>query len=198
LTLDNFPNSTELGYLIMTMTEKQQTYLLKLINSVHGTKYRFLSQVDQDGIGARVRSVQGMSAEEGSQLIDEYQARKAAAGPSFGACDEQVVEVGDLQDNVLKIIKSKGYSGKRGQASYVASLTWDGEISREFADEDDTDWSEYDSRKRKGDMTLTFRLRPGVYEIQQWGERGYIIADAEGAGYVSQREAYETAWQESQ
>ena len=59
----------------MRMTTKQESYLLSLVNKVHGTSYRYLSQVNEDGIGRRAKKVRGIKKEEASQLIDEYKER---------------------------------------------------------------------------------------------------------------------------
>lgn len=59
----------------MKITQKQESYLLDLINNVTDSNYRFLSQVREDGIGKRAKKVRGLSAAEASELITEWQAK---------------------------------------------------------------------------------------------------------------------------
>ncbi len=57
------------------MTPKQCAYLLTLINKATGKSYRFLSQVEEDGIGKESQKVKGISAARASALITEWQGK---------------------------------------------------------------------------------------------------------------------------
>lgn len=54
------------------ITDKQAAYLLTLINRKAGKSYRFLSQVQEDGIGKQSSKVRGITKAEASTLIDQW------------------------------------------------------------------------------------------------------------------------------
>lgn len=57
------------------ITPKQESYLLSLINEVTGKSYRYLSQVEEDGIGRKAKRVQGLKKQDASDLIAEWKER---------------------------------------------------------------------------------------------------------------------------
>lgn len=57
------------------MTPKQSAYLLNLINKATGKSYRFLSQVEENGIGKESNKVKGINAARASALITEWQGK---------------------------------------------------------------------------------------------------------------------------
>jgi hypothetical protein len=59
------------------ITEKQTKYLISLINKAKGKKYRFISEVQEDGIGKLASKVRGISQVEASALIDKWEAKAA-------------------------------------------------------------------------------------------------------------------------
>lgn len=54
------------------MTDKQESYLVSLINKATGKSYRFISQVSEDGIGKLSSKVKGISTVEASKLIEKW------------------------------------------------------------------------------------------------------------------------------
>lgn len=63
----------------MKITSAQEKYLLLLVNQATGKAYKYLSQVQEDGIGRTVKKVQGLSMAEASQLIAKWKDKAAAA-----------------------------------------------------------------------------------------------------------------------
>ena len=61
------------------MSPKQTAFLLALINRATGKSYRFLSQVEEDGIGKKMNKVRGINSAEASSMIDSWKARAEKA-----------------------------------------------------------------------------------------------------------------------
>lgn len=60
------------------ITPKQSAYLLSLINQATGKSYRFLSQVEENGIGKESNKVKGINSARASALISEWKTKAEA------------------------------------------------------------------------------------------------------------------------
>lgn len=94
--------------------------------------------------------------------------------------DETPIKKEKTMDTVrLSIEKAKGYSGIRSRASYIARI--DGvddeyKFRREFLKADHIDWGDSQLYRRpKGVWREFYDVAPGLYEVQQYGERRYKI-----------------------
>lgn len=78
----------------------------------------------------------------------------------------------------LSLEKARGYSGRKSGRSYVAQITGTDSqygLHREFLDRSDVDWNDLHPGKPRGTWTEYFDLGPGLYEIQEYGERRYRL-----------------------
>lgn len=81
----------------------------------------------------------------------------------------------------INVRKAKGYSGKMSRTSYVAEVEdiRGDHVSRDFLRETSVDWGDSELyRKKKGVWTLIYEItRDGIYEVQEFGERHYVIIE---------------------
>lgn len=81
----------------------------------------------------------------------------------------------------INVRKAKGYTGKMSKPSYVAEVedVRGGSLTRDFLRETSVDWGDSELyRKRKGVWTLIYEItRDGIYEVQEFGERHYVIIE---------------------
>lgn len=85
----------------------------------------------------------------------------------------------------IEIEKAKGYSGKRGNKSYVARIagtSGTATFDRTFLEAAAVDWGDSQLyKKSKGIWTEAYDLEIGLYEVCEYGEREYkVVWEKEG------------------
>lgn len=103
---------------------------------------------------------------------------------------------------IIKVSKSRGYTGNRSKKSYVAVI--DGlcsryGLNRRFLETDDIDWGDSELfRKKKGTWTEIHHVGIGMYEVCEYGERRIVMVwlkgDVETKTCIAEDRAHEIAY----